>query len=109
MKAETLQKRIEMRLTTKTGKIMEKYKEVIDIISNPDCDKWYLTEWRGRGRKRSLSDRMPNAKEGLYLLSIDFETGNDAPRGGREGDYIALTAKGRRQVKEYAMSKKSEP
>ncbi|MEE0936513.1 MAG: hypothetical protein UIG52_00625 [Bacteroidales bacterium] len=31
-------------------------------------------------------------------IGIDFIVGNDAPRGGAEGDYIMLTQKGSRQL-----------
>ena len=37
----------------------------------------------------------------LKALGIDYTTGNDAPRGGAEGNYIELTAKGKRQIKEF--------
>ena len=37
----------------------------------------------------------------LKVLGIDYTTGNDAPRSGAEGFYIELTAKGKRQVKEF--------
>ena len=42
-----------------------------------------------------------NVKEGLRLIGIDFDEGNDAPRGGLNGNYMVLTSKGKRQSKEW--------
>ena len=100
MKKETLEKRISENLSCKNGAVKRQYVEVIDIVRNPKHGRRYLTSWENHGR--SLRDRRPNAIEGLRLIGIDFATGNDAPRHGMDGQYIELTPKGRRQVKEYA-------
>ena len=50
----------------------------------------------------SLRDNSGNTISGLTMIGIDFITGNDAPRGGKEGYYIMLTHKGQIQVREYA-------
>lgn len=49
----------------------------------------------------SLHDNSANLEWGLHALGIDYETGNDAPRGGKNGYFVKLTAKGRRQVRDY--------
>ena len=36
------------------------------------------------------------------ILGIDYETGNDAPRGGMNGYFVKLTEKGKRQVKDFS-------
>ena len=98
MKKETLQKRIEDKLYTKSGKLQKKYEDVIDILLHPDR-KFRPFCW---GYKfRSLHDRSSNVAEGLKAIGIDFEEGNDAPRGGLNGNYIVLTSKGKRQSKEW--------
>lgn len=38
--------------------------------------------------------------EVLKAAGIEYTTGNDAPKGGLEGDFIRLTEKGMRQVKD---------
>lgn len=104
MKKETLQKRIEKNLTTKAGTVSVKFAEVIKLINNPETTL-YPVQWHRNGRHMSISDHTANIVEGLHLLGIDFEQGNDAPRGGRNGEFIRLTAKGKQQVKDYAESK----
>ena len=104
MKKETLKKRIYSELVTKSGKIRDKYRMAIAMITEPNAGRWHLTHWSNKGR--SLSDHRPDTREALELIGIDYELGNDAPCGGRNGDYIALTAKGRRQVKEFASAYK---
>lgn len=44
----------------------------------------------------------------MELLGIDYTTGNDAPRGGKTGDYVELTPKGKRQVAEWVKIRKAE-
>lgn len=99
MKKETLQKRIEKRLYTKSGHLACKYEEVMDLLLHPEWVRRPVL-WVDKGR--TLRDHHANIEEGLRLLGIDFETGNDAPRGGKEGYFIKLTAKGKRQVKDFA-------
>lgn len=98
MKKETLQKRIEDKLYTRSGKLQKKYEDVIDILLHPDR-KFRPTVWTNKGR--SLRDYRMNVTEGLRLIGIAFEEGNDAPRGGLNGNYIVLTSKGKRQSKEW--------
>ena len=98
MKKETLQERIEKNLYTKSGTLMKKYEDVIDILLHPDR-KFRPCCWTNKGR--SLRDYRMNVTEGLRLIGIDFDEGNDAPRGGLNGNYIVLTSKGKRQSKEW--------
>ena len=100
MKAETLQQRIERNLYTKKGQLAKIYRETIELLQHPDR-VLHPVQWGNKGR--SLSDHSANIERGLDLIDIDYCTGNDAPRGGRNGYYIRLTPKGKRQVKEYAM------
>ncbi len=99
MKKETLQARIEKHLYTKSGKLASKYEEVVELLNHPDRimrPVW----WRRRGS--SLRDNHENLEHGLTVIGIDYTTGNDAPRGGKDGYFVRLTAKGKRQVREFA-------
>ena len=98
MKKETLQARIEKNLYTKGGKLAKKYELVIDLLNHP-YRVMRPIYWGYKGR--TLHDGSANLEWGLHALGIDYETGNDAPRGGKNGYFVKLTAKGRRQVKEY--------
>lgn len=103
MKATTLQKRIEKHLTTKKGTIAPRYVKVIDFINHPN---WviYPRKWNRCGSLCSLCDKSDSYISALTLLNIDFETGNDAPRGGVEGFYIRLTKKGQNQVRNFVLA-----
>lgn len=102
MKAQTLKNRIEKNLFTKSGKLASKYDEVLRLI-NGSTDTLRPIYWTGSGRHLSLRDNSYNCTNALSLLKIDFETGNDAIKGGKNGYFIRLTAKGNKQVKDYQL------
>lgn len=102
MKKETLQSRIEKHLYTKGGTLAKKYEEVVELLNNPNRTLRPIC-WCGRGRHINLSDKSAIIEQGLSLLGIAYETGNDAPKGGKNGYYIRLSAKGKRQVKDFAL------
>lgn len=101
MKKETLQARIEKHLYTKGGALAKKYEEVIELLNNPERTMRPVY-WAGHGRNISLHDSSANLEQGLSMLGIDYETGNDAPKGGKNGYFVRLTAKCKRQVKDFA-------
>ena len=99
MKAETLQARIEKYLYTKSGKLAARYSSLTESLKK---GKFYGGNYSGRGRftKATLAEHFA-IKEAWQLLGLDFIEDNDAPRGGVTGTYLKLTAKGKRQVKEW--------
>lgn len=100
MKKETLQARIEKHLYTKSGKLARKYDEVLELLNNPTRIMRPIY-WR-RKKGYSLHDSHEALEYGLTIIGIDYETGNDAPRGGMNGYYVKLTAKGKRQVRDFS-------
>ena len=58
----------------------------------------------GFGRYSKLIDETFTVSNILTKAKIDFIEGNDAPRGGKIGNNIILTQKGKLQVKEYRNS-----
>jgi hypothetical protein len=96
----TLESKISERLTTKSGSIKAKYREGVDLIHNPKSICRPCSWSRSKGYC-NLRDMSYNVMDALDLLGIDYETGNDAPKGGKSGDFIKLTTKGRRQVAKY--------
>lgn len=106
MKATTLQQRIEKKLYTKEGKLATRFANLDTLLIE---GIWHGKTYSGRGRFTTLTngDHL-SMIEALRNLGIDFKVGNDAPRGGGIGDYVALTEKGKRQVKEYADIKRAE-
>lgn len=103
MKASTLQKRIESKLTLKDGKTIAKcYSEVVDFIVYNKKSHPYYYSGSGRFCKCAGVDYISTA---LRFLGIDYETGNDAPRGGYSGYFVKLTKKGIEQTKEFRKEK----
>ena len=45
---------------------------------------------QGSGRLRKLVDKREEIKRALKIANIEFEEGNDAPRGGQTGAYIKV-------------------
>lgn len=76
----------------------EDYKMAIAVLSGQKC---YLVYSTGSGKWTNSNERNPEK----YLKSwgIDFELGNDAPRGGKFGNFIQLSKKGLTQTKEYRL------
>lgn len=101
MKAKTLRDRIAQHLTTKAGDMQKRYDHVLGFIAHGKGARYHGKTWRRVGRHATLEDSKHwNLIRALDLLGLDYATGNDAPRGGAEGDYIELTAKGLRQTQE---------
>lgn len=99
MKAETLKNRINKHLTTKNGSLKVSFSMLFEFIR--EGGKYYGKKWRTNGGRWSLDDRkFYNLSSALDKLQIDYITGNDSPKGGKEGDYIELSAKGKRQTAE---------
>jgi hypothetical protein len=65
----------------------------VNLISKVrfEGDKIYPKEWKGSKRYMSLSDGMPGLKQVLNAQGYKFTEGNDAPRGGVEGDFIKVS------------------
>ena len=59
----------------------------------------YTCHTSGSGRFITNIDRTDYAvqvlKDAGLKLNIDFVTGNDSPRGGKTGNYVELTSKGK--------------
>lgn len=105
MKASTLQNRIDSNLRTKGGAIAAKYANVEKVLLG---ERYHGAGYSGRGRYTSKTNGDHFAViEGLCKIGVDFVKGNDAPRGGWSGQYVELSAKGKRQVAEWAKIRKA--
>lgn len=61
--------------------------------------KYYGKTWRKNGGRWSLDDsKFYHLASALDKLQIDYITGNDSQKAGKEWDYIELSAKGKRQT-----------
>jgi hypothetical protein len=106
MKSITLQKRIEKKLFTANGTLACRYSFLDDFLIR---GIWHGKSWNYSGRYCSLSDTQYRAAiEICEALKIDFVLGNDAPRGGKAGDFVEITKKGKRQIAEWVKEKVAE-
>lgn len=106
MKANTLQNRIDSNLRTKGGVIAARYANVEKVLLG---ERYHGARYSGRGRYTSKTNGDHFAViEGLCKIGVDFVEGNDAPRGGWNGQYVELSAKGKRQVAEWAKQRRAE-
>jgi hypothetical protein len=72
-------------------------------------ERYHGAGYSGSGRYTSKTNGDHfSVIEGLRKIGVDFVEGNDAPRGGWSGRYVELSAKGKRQVAEWAKIRKAE-
>ena len=62
--------------------------------------KFYPKSWVGSGRHISLRDNSFYIIELLKRLGYKYTLGNDAPKGGKEGDYIKCSTTARNAIYE---------
>lgn len=97
MKAKDLYEKIENVCTFKNGNHKKDYWCIVRMLKGKKATHHYQCYRRGF----LVVDKVP---EMLTAIGIDYAIGNDAPRGGVTGNYVYLTAKGKRQIRELAKS-----
>lgn len=97
MKASTLKKRLESRY--KGSKASKAYKIVKDLIHGTTKTgmvyDYTIRPVHTSGSKRYTSnlDYTKDVEKLLRTLGVKFKSGNDAPRGGKTGNYIIVLTK----------------
>lgn len=95
MKLSTFQNR-----TKDVQKNSNGYRYAIELLTSGN--RVYTCHTSGSGRFTSNIDRTGETINVLRFAglteNVDFVSGNDAPRGGQTGNYLELTAKGRRKM-----------
>ncbi|NLB86065.1 MAG: hypothetical protein GX793_03270 [Bacteroidales bacterium] len=80
---------------TKKGTLNRNIKNaVLSILINPKKRRIYPKHYTGSGRYVNLKDYSFYITELLTLQGYKFTWGNDAPRGGKNGDYIQVSKAG---------------
>lgn len=92
-------KNFRAEILKKGGSIKSIYKDVIDrtILGT----KIYPKRWTGSGRHIRLVDHWSYCTNLIKGLGYTYQVGNDAPRGGVEGNYIKITKKALNAIKEF--------
>lgn len=95
MKKETLSKRIK---NVKTRSLVAK--RILQYLAGETATVNYFRnglirpcKYSFNGKRVSVVDYRWQIMEALTSCKIRFETGNDAPRGGAEGNYIKILTK----------------
>ena len=100
MNTQTAKKRLERaNFYTKKGVILASANKCINGLKLLKTGKIYPYYWTRSKGYCNLVARYGQIEVFLCTLKIDFVTGNDK-NGGKESDFIQLTAKGKQQVKE---------
>ena len=103
MKAENLAKLMLDKCLTKKGKILASdFDMLYHIIYNPKEKRrtfcWYR---KGNTCDWFAKDRHYRDMNVLIKLGVDYSFLNDAPRGGKNGEYLIITEKGYRRIKPF--------
>lgn len=76
----------------------EVHQHVISAIQNCrfDGNKIYFSSWKRNGRHHTLADYSFRIIQILQAQKYKMEFGNDAPRGGKDGDFIKVSTTARK-------------
>lgn len=94
-----LSKKIQKLVLTKSGKVHTNYFKALSD-SRIEGNKIYPKTWGGSGRHISLNDKSFYIRNILNVCGYKINTGNDAPRGGKEGDYFKLSSQAMKVIKD---------
>lgn len=86
-----------LALYTKKGEIAIKYEWILSNIISDASTIFRPFQWRNHGA--SASDKTQDIRMVLQALRLSYIEGNDAPQGGRNGDYIVLTPNAKKALK----------
>ena len=99
MKAENLAKLIlEKCLTKKRSIRVSDFEMLYHLIYHPKAKKRTFW-WYSHGA--SAKDTLYNDVDVLRKLGVDYSYLNDAPKGGKNGNYLIITEKGYRRIKPF--------
>lgn len=95
MKLSTFKKR-----TEKIAKNSNHYKNAVSLLTTGN--RVYTCHTSGSGRFTSNIDSTDytilTVEQAGLKKGQDFITGNDSPRGGKTGNYVELTSRGKRKM-----------
>ena len=103
MKAENFAKLMLEKCLTKKGSILvSDFDMLYHIIYNPK-EKIKTFVWYRKGNTCDFfaKDRYYRYMNVLRKLGVDYAYLNDAPKSGKDGDYLIITEKGYRRIKPF--------
>ena len=98
-----LTKQQQLNLLTKSGSLR---KDVANAIHSSRIigSKIYPKYYTGSGRYINLKDYSFHIIQILKMKGYKFEQGNDAPRGGKEGDFIKVSKTALKFIKDLTLN-----
>ena len=105
MNKETFVKRIKP-LMTKSNELNKRYSFVMLYLLQGH-NRFYYNRWSYGCRHFNLIDNSDRYFKVLKALKLKYILGDDAPKGGQEGNYIQLTDGSIRTAKELSKMYKS--
>lgn len=97
-KKEAKSKTLGAKLFTKAGVLSTNAKNAIQMAPKRG-NRIYPFSWGGSARHIRAIDNTDYIKRFLKLAGMKFKTGNDAPKGGKEGNYLQVSATAMRLLK----------
>ena len=92
MKATTITKRYNY-ISAFADKLTNERPTILDNLEALFCNGYIRPQYvTGRGRWTRLNDIRNEIRDALNRIGISYVEGNDAPRGGRAGDWMCLKA-----------------
>ena len=80
---------------TQKGEVHQHYLSAIQNCRF-DGNKIYYSSWKRNGRHQTLVDYSFKIIQILQAQKYKFELGNDAPRGGKDGNFIKVSSTARK-------------
>lgn len=95
-------------IVKKDGKLQERYvREFNNLVelSSGKAGRVYGKKWLRNGRHKTLvTSEYDRTLDLLKAFGIKYAIGNDAPKGGLEGDYIDIRFDGRNKAVQFIRS-----
>jgi len=104
---KTLKERVNAALNTAKGEMKASSMETWTLLTRPSYEL-RPCGYSGNRYTPVGYHKIDKAAENLTAIGIDFEIGNDAPRGGYSGNFLRITKKGHRQLAKFRAELKAE-
>lgn len=89
-------------ILTQKGEVNKQFRNALMCASyNETENKIYPCKWMKAGRRFACSDKTKTILDVLKAQGYKYEEGNDAPKGGLEGNFIKVSKTAFKFLKEY--------
>ena len=105
--------KIAKRMVRKDGTVSSRYEDAVarvmdKILSGEKKARIHYSSWTGTRGHMKLDSILYKYLDVAEALGLKYTLGNDAPRGGAEGDYIEMRFDGRNSAVRTIRAKKED-